>query len=153
MYPGIKQEAIKVEDVPENDDEDNPPSLSKRDSVPPMASLDRGKRVRLPRHMLIPTAKGKQHDEGVYDGVGFPQIKSIGVEFKMDRIKNHFAGPGYSTKRGVINLQFDDDAPPPPEMIEAHTDAHILGVVLVQQYGLNKGIEMFSEKAYAAVVK
>ena len=63
MYPGIKQEAIKVEDVPEDDDEDNPPSLSERDSLPPMASLGRGKRVRVPRQMLIPTMKGKHHNE------------------------------------------------------------------------------------------
>ena len=94
MYPGIKQEAIKVEDVPENDDEDNPPSLAERDSVPPMASLDRGKIVRVPRHMLIPTMKRKHYDEGVYKGVGFPHIKSIRVEYEMDRIKNQFAGAG-----------------------------------------------------------
>ena len=135
MYPGIKQEEIKVEDVPEHDDEDNPPSLAEQDSVTPMSILGRGKRVRLPRQMLIPTMRGKHHDEGVYEGVGFPQIKSIRVECKMDRIKSHFAGAGYSTKRGVINLQFDEDAPPPPEMTEAHTDAHILGFIRVQQYG------------------
>ena len=58
--------------------------------------------------------KGKHQDEGVYMGVGFPQIKSIRVECKMDCIKNHFSGSGYSTKQGVINLQFDDNAPPPP---------------------------------------
>ena len=34
VYPEIKQEAIKVEDLPEND-EDNPPSLAEQDSVPP----------------------------------------------------------------------------------------------------------------------
>ena len=45
MYPGINQESIKVEDVPEDDDEDNPPSLAERDIVPPMASLVRGNRV------------------------------------------------------------------------------------------------------------
>ena len=115
MYPRIKQEANKVEDVPENDDEDNPPSLVKRDSVPPMASLGRGKRVQVPRQMLIPTMKGKHHDEGVYEGVGFPHIKSIKVECKMYRIKNHFAGSGYSTKQDITNLQFDNDAPHPPE--------------------------------------
>ena len=71
----------------------------------------------------------------------------------MDRIKNQFAGAGYSTKRGVINLQFDDDAPPPPKMTEAHTYVHILGVILVQQYGLKKGVELFGEKADTAVVK
>ena len=72
MYPGIKQEAIKVEDVPENDDEDNPPSLAERDSVPPMAILGRGNILRVPRQMLIPTMKVKYHDEGVYEGGGFP---------------------------------------------------------------------------------
>ena len=59
VYPGIKQEATKVADMTENDDEDNHPSLSERDSVPPMESLDRGKRVQLTRQMLIPTMKGK----------------------------------------------------------------------------------------------
>ena len=97
--------------------------------------------------------KRKHHEKEVYEGVGFPQIKSITVKCEMDRIKNHFAGAGYSNKRGVINLKFDNDAPPPPDMTEANTDAQILGVIFVQQYGLNKGIEMFSEKAYAAVVK
>ena len=48
-YTGIKIEAIKIEDVPEEDDEDNPTSLSEQDIVPPMASLGRGKRVRVPR--------------------------------------------------------------------------------------------------------
>ena len=71
----------------------------------------------------------------------------------MDRIKNHFVGAGYSNKRGVINLKFDNDAPLPPEIMEAHTDAHILGFILVEQYVLKKGIELFSEKADAAVVK
>ena len=71
----------------------------------------------------------------------------------MDRIKNQFAGNGYSTKRGVINLQFDDDAPPTPEITEAQTYAHMLGDILVQKYGLKKGVEVFVEKADAAVVK
>ena len=153
VYPGIKQEAIKFEDVSENYDECNPPSLAKRDSVPPMVSLGIGKRVRVPRQMLIPTMKLKHHVEVVYEGLGFPQIKSIRVECIMDRINNHFAGTGYSNKRGVVNLQFDDDAPPPPKMTEAHIDAHILGFILVQQYVLKKGIELFGEKADAAVVK
>ena len=114
VYPGINKEATQVEDGPEDDDKDNPPSLVERDSVPHMAILGRGKRVRVPRKMPIPTVKGKHHDEGVYEGVGFPQVKSISVECKMDRINNQFAGAGYSTKRGIINLHFDDDAPPPP---------------------------------------
>ena len=38
-------------------------------------------------------------------------------------------------------------------MREAHTDAHILGVILVKQYGLKKGMELLGQKADAAVVK
>ena len=114
MYPGINQEAVKVEDVPENYDEYNPPSLPERDSVPPMSSIGRGKKLGVPRQILIPTIKGKHHDEGVYEGVGFPQVKSIKFECEMYRIKDQFSGARYSTKRGVINLQFDDDTPPPP---------------------------------------
>ena len=71
----------------------------------------------------------------------------------MDRITKQFAGSRYSTKRGVLNIHFNDDTPPPPKMMEAHTDAHILGIILVQQYGLKKGIELFGEKADASVVK
>ena len=100
----------------EDDDEDNPPSLTKRDIVPPMASLGRGNRVRVPRQMFIYTVKGKDHDEGVYKGAGFPQVKCMRVECEMDHIKNHFVDARYSTKRGVINLQFDDDTPTPTKM-------------------------------------
>ena len=71
----------------------------------------------------------------------------------MDRIKNQFAGAGYSMKRGVINLQLDDNAPPPPEMTEAQTDAHIIGVILVHKYGIKKGMDLFGEKADTTVVK
>ena len=38
-------------------------------------------------------------------------------------------------------------------MMEDQTDAHILGVILVQKYGLKIGIELFGEKVDAAVVK
>ena len=103
VYPRIKQETIKVEDVSENDDEDNPPSLAERDSLTPMESLGIVKIVRVPRWMLIPTMKGKHHYERVYEEVGFPHIKSIRVECETDRTKNQFAGNGYSTKQGVVN--------------------------------------------------
>ena len=122
-------------------------------AYPPMSSIGRGKKLGVPRQILIPTIKGKHHDEGVYEGVGFPQIKSIRVKCKMDHIKNQFAGALYSTKQGVIKLQFDDNAPPPPKMKESHTDGHILGIIIFQKYGLKKWIELFREESYSAVVK
>ena len=38
-------------------------------------------------------------------------------------------------------------------MTAAHADAHISGVIFVQQYGLKKGIELTGEKEDDAVVK
>ena len=68
----------------------------------------------------------------------------------MGRIKNQSASARYSTKRGVINLQFDDT---PPKTMEAQKDVHIIGVILVQKYDLKKGIELFGEKSDSAIVK
>ena len=62
MHIGIKQEEIQVEDMPEDYDEDNSTSLADRDSIPPMASLGRCKRVRAPSQMHISMMKGKHHD-------------------------------------------------------------------------------------------
>ena len=82
----------------------------------------------------------------MYKGVGLPQVKSIRSECEMDCTKNQFADARYSTKRGAINLQFDEDAPPPPKMTEAQTDANILGVILVQKYGLKKGLRCLERR-------
>ena len=38
-------------------------------------------------------------------------------------------------------------------MTEAQTDVNIIGFILVHQYGLKKGVELFGEKADAAFVK
>jgi hypothetical protein len=49
----------------------------------------------------------------------------------------------------VINLQFDN-APPPDTATEEERDADILGVILLQQYSLKKGTELFGDQADAA---
>jgi len=87
-----------------------------------------------------------------YELVEFPQVKGGKVDCKADRIRNQFAGAGYNTKRGVINLQFEY-APPPNTATEEEQDTHIIGVMLVQQYSLKKGTELFGERADAAVKK
>ena len=38
-------------------------------------------------------------------------------------------------------------------MTETQTDAHIIGVILARKYGIKKGMDLFGEKADAAVVK
>ena len=115
-------------------------------------SLGRGKRNIKPRTLFSPKMKGKTHGSKTSTGVGFPQIKKIVVEREADKILNQYAGAGYGTKRGFINLVFDEDAPPPSELSPKEIDLHILGVILANQYNLKKGKELFCNRADEAVM-
>ena len=61
-------------------------------------------------------------------------------------------GAGYSTKRGVINLELGPEGPT-PSFTEAQLDEHIVGVVFSQQHSLKQGREIFGEKADTAITK
>ena len=61
-------------------------------------------------------------------------------------------GAGYSTKRGVINLELGPEGPP-PSFTEAQMDEHIVGVIFSQQHSLKKGRDLFGEKADTAITK
>ena len=61
-------------------------------------------------------------------------------------------GAGYSTKRGVINLELGPEGPP-PSFTEAQLDEHIVGAVFSQQHSLKKGRGLFGEKADTAITK
>ena len=61
------------------------------------------------------------------------------------------AGAGYSAKKGVLHFNFNGDAACPTAMSEEQSDAYIVRVILAQQYSLEKGLELFGEKADAAV--
>ena len=52
-------------------------------------------------------------------------------------------------------MQVPDDLTPGDlvNMSEEQLDAHVLGVILAQQYNLNGGMELFGDKADAAVQK
>ena len=60
------------------------------------------------------------------------------VEREKDKILNQYAGAGYGTKRGVINLVFDENDPPLSELSPEEIDSRILGVVLENQYNLKR---------------
>ena len=65
---------------------------------------------------------------------------------------NQYAGAGYGTKQGFINLVFNEDAPPPLELSPEEIDPHILKVILANQYNLKKGKELFGNRADEAVM-
>ena len=57
-----------------------------------------------------------------------------------------------SNKREVINLNLKDNVPP-PKMTEEQIDAHLVGIALITQYNIQKGRQLFGEKADVAIVK
>ena len=63
------------------------------------------------------------------------------------------ANQAYSTIQGVLNLNFNESAPPPNQMSETKTDEYIVGVVFAQNFNLKKGLELFWGAADVAVKK
>ena len=60
---------------------------------------------------------------------------------------------GHSTKQGVININFNNSAPPPAQMTKEQSDEYIVGVIFAQKFSLKKGLEIFGDKADVAVKK
>ena len=75
--------------------------------------------------------QGKVYANGYYEGVGFPTPKKRSTEW--EEIGSQFAGAGYCTKRGVLNLQMHGTAPP-PKVRQSEIESRLVGVVMAQQY-------------------
>ena len=86
-------------------------------------------------------------------GVNFPLVGKYCPDDDRDCIDSQYAGAGYTTKQGVVHFNVGDDAPPIKNMTEEQSDAHIVGVIFSQNFSLKKGLELFGEKADAAVHK
>ena len=73
-----------------------------------------------------------------------------------------YRGNKYKLKDGVISINLDSHVSPSVAasyefqartMDEADTNVEILGVIMIQQYNLRKGLELFGDKAETAAVK
>ena len=84
-------------------------------------------------------------------GVMHPPRNRVKTDPEGAMLHDMYSGAGYSTKRGVINIQVNRAAPPPPAMTEEECESHVVGIVLAQMYNLRKGIEFFGESADEAV--
>ena len=110
----------------------------------------RGGRNRTPMEMYVLSMQGKSYAKGKYEGVGLLTVKKRSTE--GEELRNQFAGAGYCTKCGVINLQMHGTVPP-PKMTKSQIESHLVGVVMAQQYGMKKAKELFGDKADAAVTR
>ena len=64
-----------------------------------------------------------------------------------------YRGNRYKLKDGIVSLNIDSHLEHHPEMDQGKINEHILGVIMIHQYNLKKGLELFGDKAELATVK
>ena len=97
---------------------------------------------------LVPTHKGQSYNQGVE----VHQLPHLKVREGED-IKGQFAGSGYSTRKGVLYFNFNEDTPCPTAMNKDQSDAYMVGVILAQYYSPKEVLELFGDREDAAVTK
>ena len=86
-------------------------AVAESNGSPQDRGVCRSGRNKTPREMYVPSMQDKSYANEKYDGVGFSTAKKRLSE--GEELENQFAGAGYCTKRGVINLNMQGIAPPP----------------------------------------
>ena len=64
-----------------------------------------------------------------------------------------YRGNRYKLKDSIVSLNIDSHVEHCPEMDKGEVNEHILGVILIHQYNLKKGLELFGDKAELTTVK
>ena len=90
-------------------------------------------------------------EQGQFHSAGI-NCAGPGWESDGERLGQQYAESGYNVKKGVIAMELTDDAKDASRQTsEQEIKFHIIGVVLAQQYNLRKGLELFGDRAEAAV--
>ena len=58
----------------------------------------------------------------------------------------------HNAKKGYINIEVNQGTPPPRQMNNKESKAHVVGLILAQMYTLRKGNKLFGEKAEQATM-
>ena len=80
---------------------------------------------------FIPTMKGQSHDEGVHEGVGFPETVANDLAAAQEEF-SILPPDVYDTVRGVLHLQTDEGEPIYSKMSEEDCKAHVTGVLMAE---------------------
>ena len=70
---------------------------------------------------LMPTHNGQSYDQRM----DFQQVSHLDVS-KGDKIKGQVARAGYSTKKGVLHFNFNEDTPCPTAMTGEQSSTYIV---------------------------
>ena len=107
-----------------------------------------GKRIRSKPVLYEPVMTGKTYTQGINN------LCFKGVRYTLDEVHPE-GGEMNDQKMGVINLNLDtpSQAPDGGWQDDYSLTEHLLGGILVQQYNLKKGMELFGDRAEAATTK
>ena len=67
-----------------------------------------------------------------------------GKRYKMGVTNLCYRGNRYKLKDGIVSLNINSHVGHHSEMDEAEINEHILGVLMIHQYNLNKWLELFN---------
>ena len=83
------------------------------------------------------------------------QVDSIEKSYSNDNefLQGCNLGAGYKEKQGVINVNFAENVGTSPAVYEEEIEAHIMGVVLIENFNTKKGIDVFGNRAETPVMK
>ena len=139
---GGNPEEVSIEDMIEGDEYISPPQ-------------NRGGRViTQTKPYYIPYFSSKYYSSP--GGFNLSQVESINIAYPGEGgfLKNGcHSGSGYKINQGVINVKFSENSDNPPDMTEEYINAHIVGLVRVEQNNMKKGLELFCERGEKAVMK
>ena len=62
-------------------------------------------------------------------------------------------GSSYKENQGVINVYFAENIETPPDVSEEDIEAHIMGIVLIENFNMKKGVDIFGDRSKTAVMK
>ena len=113
---GLEELVVSMTSLVRVKDDPNPKQASAEalgTSNEELEPTGRGQHVRTKRTPFSLKMKGAYHN-----GVGFPQVRGIQVDYKKESIMGMYQGARYASRKGVINVKVDSDAPPPPEMTQ-----------------------------------
>ena len=101
---------------------------------------------------FILTMKGQRHDEGVHEGVGFPEA-AANILAAAQEITSILPPDVYDTVRGVLNIQTSEGEPIFSKMSEEDCKAHVMAVLMAEHYSMKKAKELFGDSADDAIMK
>ena len=95
---------------------------------------------------------GQRHDEGVHEGVGFPEAAANNLAAAQE-VPSILPTDVYDTVQGVLHLQTDEGEPIYSKMSEEDCKAHVMGVLMAEHYSMKKAKELFGDRSDDAVMK